>query len=53
MSSLDEFARRKLDSLEQAHLRRRLVPTGRTDGLWGRARRTAATVVLLQTIISG
>ncbi|AMN42027.1 aminotransferase class I/II-fold pyridoxal phosphate-dependent enzyme [Rhodoplanes sp. Z2-YC6860] len=34
MSSLDEFARRKLDSLEQAHLRRSLVPTGRTDGLW-------------------
>jgi 8-amino-7-oxononanoate synthase len=34
MSSLDEFARRKLESLEQAHLRRRLVPTGRTDGLW-------------------
>jgi 8-amino-7-oxononanoate synthase len=34
MTSLDEFARRKLDSLEQAHLRRSLVPTGRTDGLW-------------------
>src|SRR5262249_2403081 len=34
MSSLDEFARRKLESLEQAHLRRSLVPTGRSDGLW-------------------
>src|ERR1051325_875760 len=34
MSSLDEFARRKLESLEQAHLRRSLVPTGREDGLW-------------------
>src|ERR1700760_925222 len=34
MSSLDEFARRKLDSLDQAHLRRSPVPTGRTDGLW-------------------
>lgn len=34
MSSLDEFARRKLTSLEQAHLRRSLVPTGRQEGLW-------------------
>ena len=34
MTSLDEFARRKLDSLDQAHLRRSLVPTGRSDGLW-------------------
>src|ERR1700759_1370382 len=34
MSSLDEFARRKLESLEQAHLLRSLVPTGRADGLW-------------------
>src|SRR5258708_37857800 len=34
MSSLDEFAQQKLDRLEQAHLRRSLVPTGRNDGLW-------------------
>jgi 8-amino-7-oxononanoate synthase len=34
MSSLDEFARRKLDTLEQSHLRRSLVPTGRSEGLW-------------------
>src|SRR3569832_2319322 len=34
MSSLDEFARRKLDSLEQANLRRNLVPTSRAEGLW-------------------
>src|SRR5258708_14923109 len=34
MSSLDEFAQQKLDRLEQAHLRRSLVPTGRSDGLW-------------------
>jgi len=34
MSSLDEFARRKLDALEQSHLRRSLVPTGRSEGLW-------------------
>jgi 8-amino-7-oxononanoate synthase len=34
MTSLDDFARGKLDSLEQAHLRRSLVPTGRADGLW-------------------
>ncbi|MBX9826363.1 MAG: aminotransferase class I/II-fold pyridoxal phosphate-dependent enzyme [Xanthobacteraceae bacterium] len=34
MSSLDEFARRKLDTLEQSSLRRSLVPTGRSEGLW-------------------
>jgi 8-amino-7-oxononanoate synthase len=34
MSSLDEFARQKLGALEQSHLRRTLVPTGRLDGLW-------------------
>src|SRR4051794_5193053 len=34
MSSLDEFARQKLSILEQAHLRRSLVPTGRTGDLW-------------------
>jgi 8-amino-7-oxononanoate synthase len=34
MSSLDEFAQRKLDALEQAHLRRSLIPTDRNDGLW-------------------
>src|SRR5258707_5038918 len=34
MSSLNEFARQKLDRLEAAHLRRSLVPTGRHDGLW-------------------
>jgi 8-amino-7-oxononanoate synthase len=34
MPSLDEFARRKLSALEQAHLRRTLVPTGRFDDLW-------------------
>ena len=34
MSSLNEFAQQKLDALEQAHLRRSLVPTGRNDGLW-------------------
>src|SRR4051794_9005715 len=34
MSSLDEFARQKLSTLEQAHLRRSLVPTGRTGDLW-------------------
>ena len=33
MPSLDEFARQKLATLEQAHLRRTLVPTGRFDGL--------------------
>src|SRR3954470_11406600 len=34
MPSLDEFARQKLSTLEQAHLRRTLVPTGRHDDLW-------------------
>jgi 8-amino-7-oxononanoate synthase len=34
MSSLDDFARHKLATLEQAHLRRRLVPTGRFDDLF-------------------
>jgi 8-amino-7-oxononanoate synthase len=34
MSSLNEFAQQKLDRLEQAHLRRSLIPTGRSDGLW-------------------
>ena len=34
MSSLDEFARQKLGALEQAHLRRTLVPTGRHGDLW-------------------
>jgi 8-amino-7-oxononanoate synthase len=34
MPSLDDFARRKLASLDEAHLRRVLVPTGRLDGLW-------------------
>ena len=34
MPSLDEFARQKLGALEQAHLRRTLVPTGRIDDLW-------------------
>jgi 8-amino-7-oxononanoate synthase len=34
MSSLDEFARRKLDTLEQSHLRRSLIPTSRDEGLW-------------------
>src|SRR5262252_4752577 len=34
MSSLDEFAQQKLTALEQAHLRRSLVPTGRNDGIW-------------------
>jgi 8-amino-7-oxononanoate synthase len=34
MSSLDDFARQKLTSLEQVHLRRTLVPTARFDGLW-------------------
>lgn len=33
MPSLDDFARQKLGALEQAHLRRTLVPTGRLDGL--------------------
>src|ERR1041385_4062514 len=34
MPSLDEFAQQKLSTLEQAHLRRTLVPTGRSDDLW-------------------
>jgi 8-amino-7-oxononanoate synthase len=34
MPSLDEFARQKLSTLEQAHLRRTLVPTGRLGDLW-------------------
>ncbi len=34
MPSLDDFARQKLGALEQAHLRRTLVPTGRSGGLW-------------------
>ncbi len=34
MSSLDEFAKAKLAALEQASLRRALVETTRTDGLW-------------------
>jgi len=34
MSSLDEFARQKLSTLEQAHLRRTLVATSRSGDLW-------------------
>src|SRR6476659_2144526 len=34
MPSLDDFGRQKLGALEQAHLHRTLVPTGRSDGLW-------------------
>ena len=34
MGSLDEFAKAKLAALEQASLRRALVETRRTDGLW-------------------
>ncbi len=34
MGSLDDFARSKLAALEQAALRRGLVPTTREDGLW-------------------
>jgi 8-amino-7-oxononanoate synthase len=34
MRSLDEFATAKLDELERANLRRRLVPTTRLDGIW-------------------
>ena len=34
MSSLDDFARQKLSTIEQAHLRRTLVPTGRFGDLW-------------------
>jgi 8-amino-7-oxononanoate synthase len=34
MSSLDEFARQKLGTLEQAHLRRTLIPTARSSDLY-------------------
>lgn len=34
MASLDEFARQKLGALEQAHLRRTLTPTARSDDLY-------------------
>jgi 8-amino-7-oxononanoate synthase len=34
MSSLDEFARQKLATLEREHLRRTLFPTERGDDLW-------------------
>jgi 8-amino-7-oxononanoate synthase len=34
MPSLDDFARQKLATLDQAHLRRALIPTGRLDDLW-------------------
>jgi 8-amino-7-oxononanoate synthase len=34
MPPLDEFAAQKLATLEQANLRRRLVATARTDGIW-------------------
>src|SRR5829696_3346235 len=34
MPALDEFARQKLGALDQAHLRRRLVPTGRHGDLF-------------------
>jgi 8-amino-7-oxononanoate synthase len=34
ISSLDAFAREKLGRLDRARLRRRLVDTARTDGLW-------------------
>ncbi len=34
MPSLDDFARQKLSTLEQAHLRRTLVPTGRLGDLY-------------------
>jgi 8-amino-7-oxononanoate synthase len=34
MSSLDEFTRQKLGALEQAHLRRTLIPTGRSNDLY-------------------
>lgn len=34
MHSLDEFALQKLKALETAHLRRGLVPTGRSGDLW-------------------
>src|SRR3970040_1565872 len=34
MPTLDDFASRKLATLERAHLRRALVPTGRFDDLY-------------------
>lgn len=34
MRSLDDFARKKLLALDQAHLRRTLVPTDRCEDLW-------------------
>src|ERR1700753_2912264 len=34
MPSLDSFAAAKLDTLEQAHLRRTLVDSAREDGVW-------------------
>lgn len=34
MTSLDEYARSKLDALEQQHLRRSLVDSFREDGVW-------------------
>src|SRR3954464_6937481 len=34
MPSLDQFARQKLGALEEAHLRRTLVPTGWSGDLW-------------------
>src|SRR3954452_13726485 len=34
MPSLDEFVRQKLSALDEAHLRRSLVPTGRSGDLW-------------------
>ncbi len=34
MSSLDQFASEKLAELDRAHLRRTLVETTRTDGVW-------------------
>jgi 8-amino-7-oxononanoate synthase len=34
MSSLDEFAARKLTEIERKDLQRRLVPTARADGVW-------------------
>src|SRR6478609_12012027 len=34
MPSLDQFARQKLGALDEAHLRRTLVPTGREGDLW-------------------
>ncbi len=34
LDSLDRFARQKLADLERAHLRRTLLDTARTDGIW-------------------